>query len=54
VGDASYSIYLIHPLVFVVAKSATTLAPPIGRKSQLGSPAFLRDYVLVASELALL
>jgi hypothetical protein len=28
-GDVSYSIHLIHPLVFVVAKSVTTLAPPI-------------------------
>lgn len=34
-GDVSYSIYLIHPLVFVVAKSVTTLAPPIWSQALL-------------------
>jgi peptidoglycan/LPS O-acetylase OafA/YrhL len=29
IGNASYSLYLLHPLVFVLVKSATIIGPPI-------------------------
>ena len=52
IGDASYSIYLIHPLIFLVASAVVSkIMPPIWTEEPIRAGCFVLIFSPVAGEL---